>query len=418
VALYSTGWRFDLKTLKLQKVGGIFIRSYPANAEIYLHGKPIKNDSGLFQSGTLIKNLFPATYQLKLSLDNFETWQENISVYPSVATEVKAVLIPRYFTQVATGTIQNFWLFNGEIVVKDKNGLLLTLGGKKIGRGDILEWTGDASYVLTLNQDTGIYSWNDAASGVGININSALKKVGLVIKPGTSISVDPSDKRRLIVYTQTKIYLFDTEKLSLTDIYKTDAGATLGRMIVSSQFYLAWMEFNAAQNTSTLVIYDKFLRKPLGNAAEFKGANKKIKWTADKKIAVLQNDGRLYLYDSSGNVLNKLADDVKDFSLADDDSAVAVLENSSLEIIPLNQNQNYRRFNLPERETIKNTQWYADNNHIFISYPDRVSFLDLNDGGLSNFPTIAQGTTSAYDSDANRFYILKNDGLFSLDFVR
>jgi hypothetical protein len=428
VILYSTGWRLDFRTMKIEKVGAILVKSFPSDAEISLNGKPVQNETGLLRSGTLIGNLFPTNYKLKLSTNNFKTWEENISVSPSMVTEVNAVLVPQGLDAVATGTIQNFWLLNGGLIVKNQSGSLLVLDGslsspgsgeaeKKIGKGDVINWTGDSEYVLAFNQNTGVYSWNDLLSGTSVNLNSALKKAGLDVKPGVSIWADPSDKRRLVVSGKTKIYLFDVENLSLTNIYKAASGTTPGPKIAPSQFYLAWTQFNSAQNTSTIIVYDKFLRRPLGNTAEFKGANKEIEWMADKKIAVLQEDGELYLYDPSDGASTKLADDVKEFALSGDGSAVAALGNNALEIIPLNQDQNYHRFNLPEKDTIEGIYWYADNEHLFVSYPDHISFLDLNDAGLSNFATVATGTmTSAYDTDANRLYILKNDGLFGMDF--
>lgn len=109
LVLYAQGWRLDFKTFTPTKVGGIYIRSFPAGAEITLDGKEIKNKSGLIQSGTLIGNLFPGSYRLKLAAPGFKPLQRNISVQPSLVTELdKLVLIPKSAEPAATSAAELF----------------------------------------------------------------------------------------------------------------------------------------------------------------------------------------------------------------------------------------------------------------------------------------------------------------------
>ncbi len=94
--LYAQGWRFDVNTWSIKKVGGIFIKIYPRNASILLDGIPVQNASWLLQSGTFINNLFPRTYALTLRKEGFHPWTRHITVTPSFVAEVSnAVLVPR-----------------------------------------------------------------------------------------------------------------------------------------------------------------------------------------------------------------------------------------------------------------------------------------------------------------------------------
>lgn len=109
MTLYAQGWRLDFKTFALVRVGGMYIRSFPAASRIFLDGKEVKNKAGLIQSGTLINNLFPRSYRLALTAPGFKPLERNVSVLPSLVTEVdKLVLIPEKASLTATSTVGLF----------------------------------------------------------------------------------------------------------------------------------------------------------------------------------------------------------------------------------------------------------------------------------------------------------------------
>ena len=99
---------------------------------------------------------------------------------------------------------------------------------------------------------------------------------------------------------------------------------------------------------------------------------------------------------------------MKDFAAAEDGSAVAALEHNSLEIVPFTDPQTYHRFNLPDVGDATHVIWYKDMDHLFIVYPDSVAFLDLDDLGLRNFVTVANGTNPLYNSQENIFYLMNS----------
>jgi len=416
MVFYAQGWRLDLTSFKIKKVGAIFVRSFPLNATIYLDNKPVENKSWFLQSGTLINNLFPKNYKLKLELNGYHSWQENVSVVPTLVTEVKyAVLVPRNPETVATATIKTFWLFGDNIILEDENNNLL-LQGRKIGKGEVLGWTNDNKYILAVDQKINSYFLNDVESGHNTNLNSAFKKLAFNTKERFQIFVDSFDKRHLIVAEAAKISLLDTEKFTLTTIYQIKKGE-VGEKIAASQFLLTWTKFNKEQNTSDLVIYDKFIKNIRGDTPNLKGKNLKLEWVSTNQVAVLQDDGALYLYEVAGNQLKKLADDVKSFKFTNDLTAVAAVENNALEIIPLGKGS-YYKFNLPDIKTAKEAVWYFDNNHLFVGYPNEIKFLDLNDGAVQNFLTVAGSRLFEYDEKTNTLYFTANNNLYSLGFPR
>ncbi|MBU6500225.1 MAG: PEGA domain-containing protein [Patescibacteria group bacterium] len=418
VLLYVNGWRVDFKTLKLKKVGAIFVRSIPENSQITLDGREVQNKSGFLQNGTLINNLFPKSYNLKLSLPGYEDWHENVSVSPALVKEIKyAVLVPKTYQVVATGTIKDFQIFGNNLLTENGKGDLL-IANRKIGNGGLIGWTNDFNYLLSENS-SGVYYWNEIASGSAKNLNALLKKIGFSTAKKFTISVDPYDNRRLIVSQNNKFYLLDAERSLLINVYIAESGKTLGDKITASQYYLAATELSPRTNTSTIIIYDKFLQKIRSTPPELSGKNISLEWSGNNKLAILQSDGELYLYDvSSGNVPQKIADDVKNFAFTDDGSAIAALENSSLEVISLDPNGNYYRFNLPDVKNAIRAFWYGDSQHLFIAYPGRTMFLDLGDDSLVNFIQVADSNSSQYEAEGNTLYFLRNDAIYSLKFSK
>ncbi len=69
----------------------------------------------------------------------------------------------------------------------------------------------------------------------------------------------------------------------------------------------------------------------------------------------------------------------------------------------------YYRFNLPDMASVESLIWYKDQTHLFVQYPDHVSFLDFADLSLHNFTTVSEistGTVPVYDTQENALYLI------------
>ncbi|MEK7195575.1 MAG: PEGA domain-containing protein [Patescibacteria group bacterium] len=413
---YVNGWRVDARNLKIAKVGAIFVRSYPDETKIYLDGKEIENGSGIFGNGTLINNLFPRTYTLKLELDGYHPWEESISVKEARVSDAKnAVLIPEKKTILTTSTLKNFWIL-GDKYLEEKDSGELLIDGRRVGSGEVVGLTKNNQYILTRDTKTRNYVLNNVESGTKTDIDTILKR-GLGVKGEFKIKIDPEDQRKLIVLKGDSISILTVDKPQLAQIYKTDSGEMIGEDVAASQFILAWTTFIGKENKTTVFLYDKFLKRKMGGGVFFAGKNTGIEWLDSNKLAVLQDDGGLYVYDTENNLADKIASDVKNFSFSGDFSAVTAIENSALEVIFFDES-NYYKFNLPDVKEVKDAVWYRDNGHLFVIYPGRVAFLDLNDGSLRNFIYVAEAKASHYSEEENALYFTEGNGLKKISFPK
>ena len=95
----------------------------------------------------------------------------------------------------------------------------------------------------------------------------------------------------------------------------------------------------------------------------------------------------------------------------------ATLEHRSIEIFSF-ATDDYWRFNIPNVADVGSLTWYRDNRHLFVTYPDRTAFLDLDDKTLEDLATVVDTNRFDYDAVSNRFYFIKDSSLKMMEFAK
>ena len=86
--LYSLGYRYNFNTNNIEKNGAFYIKSYPKNADIF-----INNEKNNKKTPHQIVNIKPATYQLKISKENYLPWEKELTVYEGETTFVENIVL-------------------------------------------------------------------------------------------------------------------------------------------------------------------------------------------------------------------------------------------------------------------------------------------------------------------------------------
>jgi hypothetical protein len=413
---YAQGWRLDFKTFTLARVGGIYVRTFPPEANIFLDGKTIKNKSGLIQSGTLISNLFPKNYHLTLTLAGFKSAERNVTVKPSLVTEVdKIVLVPATTTLVAAN-VKDFWLA-GEMVIKNTAGKLSIREREIEIPGDTpAGWTSDFNQALTYNSQNPAYFFYDLTSATSTNLSPILKKLNLNPAPPAKILTDPASNNNLLYHSPLLLSLIDIQRNRSAPLasFTAASGVEISE-IAADRFWVVWSEYDKNKKTSGLVAYERSFRTKKILPQTVPGKTLKMEMASGSILGLIQNDGEFYFYRPAENTLTHLASDARDFAFSKNADKVAVLGSKGLEIFSLN-GKKYWRFNLADAPQISRLVWYQDGEHLFISYPEKTKFLDLSDAGLEDFIEVAPSGKIQYDSEKNIFYYLKDDKIFAIRF--
>jgi hypothetical protein len=99
--MYSWGYRFDLETKRIVKIGGLYFKALPKS--VYISVVPagskengITKKTDMFFGSALVENLLPKTYDIEITKDGFYPWKKNLEVKENQVTEAKnVVLIPK-----------------------------------------------------------------------------------------------------------------------------------------------------------------------------------------------------------------------------------------------------------------------------------------------------------------------------------
>lgn len=359
MVFYAQGWRLDWKNLAPIKVGGIYIRSFPNEAQIKLDNKEIKNKSGLIQNGTFISNLFPRSYRLTLTMPGFRTIRRNVAVKPSLVTELDAlVLVPTETKIVATST-ENF----------------------------------------RTNTD----------------FSHLLKKIGLKTDSANTFP-DPASNNQIIYQSPLMVSIIDIQRSQNVPLISLSATSTTQiSAAAADRSWVVWSAYDKNKKNSSLTTYKRLFRTKEILSQSIPGRTINMKRASASILGLNQNDGEFYLYRPMENTLIHLASDVRDFAFSNSADKVAVLGNRGLEIFSL-KDKKYWRFNLAEAQKISELLWYKDDKHIFVVYPEKTNFLDLSDAGLENFFEVAPTNNVQYDPEENMLYYPQDDNIFALKF--
>ena len=405
IALFAQGWRIDFPSFRISKVGGIYVRSYPEDAKIFLNGKSIENQSGFLSRGTLISELFPKTYHLTITAPNYDDWHENVIVFPSlVANHQYAVLVPANATSVTTDLVTGFGESptNG-IVLRTSNGEII-VNGKVVGSGKLIfESLGLQSIVFQTTRGT--YEFANIQADTVTNLSNMLSRGGFDTT-APELFLAPLTNTVVFAENPERAGLFDMTQFTNTEIDVAPKGQTIALTAAVSPSMIAWARSANQSSSSSLLFYNPSSGTITSTTVMLGGRVKTLGWVTNNLLGILADSGGFYLYDMNQQNLQKLADDVLSFSVTADGSRIATLESNSLEIFTLNDPNGYYRFNLPNVSDAQTTLWYDDNDHLFIAYSNRVVFLDLEDVNLTNLITVSSGTAPQYDPQTDILYLI------------
>ncbi|MFZ5559752.1 MAG: PEGA domain-containing protein [Patescibacteria group bacterium] len=87
IILYAEGYSFDLEKRTIVSSGGIYLKSYPPKADIYINNKPEGKTS------KFVRRLIPKVYNVKIIKEEYHPWEKNISVKSGLVTRIDNIFL-------------------------------------------------------------------------------------------------------------------------------------------------------------------------------------------------------------------------------------------------------------------------------------------------------------------------------------
>lgn len=420
---YSQGWRFDFENFALQKTGAAYIETIPKSVIIKLNDEIIPDQSGLIKNGTLIPNLLPKNYKIEIQKDGYLTYRKNISVEPSIVSElINVILIPQKFEKNA-------------VIEKLKGSEIIDLNAKRI----IVKNPQNKTYYL--------YKFNEPV--MALNINASFDNLFKKPEAIERAALHPFNEDRLIVKSVKGLYVFDARKFQIETIFQNKKDdKILAWTVANSNIYIiksnlptqaglpAQASLSAQAETYAVYSYNlitktEFELIPLPDKSsiitemKISDAGSEIGFLSKSSSSMQTNN--LSIFNLKEKKIRQIANNVKIFSFSPDNKKLFFIDdNNKINIYFIEDwNKNFKKkagdtaiFDLKNKGLIKNAYWHKDSYNLFIEYIGEnkntfVDFMGIDDRPpLNQYPIIAEFENNHYNADQNLLYFTQNKTLY------
>jgi len=415
VLIYSFGYRLDSETLKFVKTGGLYLKTSPKVADVFLDGEKINKSSGLLTSGIFIQNLIPKNYQLKISKADYFEWQKKIKIEPTLVNSFShIVLLPKspfkekIYLATSTEEIMNFlplensdellsetreknrlgW-FDILKIVNKKEGTATEIFKRKIASAEnldllnklIFEDNKPSRLIIPfydkVSAQTTFYLWDRLEPAKLANLSQVFSQyLAAKIK---KIIFHPFEESKFFVETTKKIVIFDSDR---GEISYLPANNPLDFVLSGGNLF--WVEKDGSVYSYNLIL------KSISPLAIIEEKNLEIGRLVvssnSEYTAVLLKGGKLFLI-QGGQPPKILSEKAEAFVFSFDNKKVAYLENGRLKIYFLEDLIQDITKKAGEEvviedfgsETATNFSWYKDSFHLIIQTGEKTFFAEIDD---------------------------------------
>lgn len=231
----TQGLVIDWQNFKFVKTGGIYVRSFPANASILINGKTEQRSTSLWNAGTLIKDLFPKTYEVTLGGDDRVLWKKKFEVLPGMVASANNI---RLFEKnpeekpLSTRFVDDFWVTNAGII--EKSGEKLYLGETLVRGTTVLVAEAEQNSIVTQDAQKNVFFIDVTNPATAVNVKEMFaaqlktNKITGNLKI-TNIFLHPFSPNTLVLQADKTVFLLDTKKIALEKIMQSTTSAVFAK---------------------------------------------------------------------------------------------------------------------------------------------------------------------------------------------
>ena len=395
---YAQGYRFDTATLSIQKVGAIFIKTIPGEAQVTLDGEPVDKSYWLFNSGKLIQGLFPKNYEIVVSQPNYLTAKLTILVLPTLVSELSHVLlIPDKNEIIASDAHQAESALSKDFPLVKTANQILYFSGSKIGKYEPVAVSNDGTKILVSNK-ANLYFVKKDRDGL-VNISTST----LTLYPKDATYLFNENEEQILSYTANKIYIIQ-ERAKPALIYS--ASSTIETLTVNSR-RIAWLEKRNLEQM--IIVYNKTNNKidvfPIAEEVKIS----KLKWQANDRLLIEDENGDTYSYSPGSSGLNKIGSQTLFTKDSPDSKKIATVGKDRLEIFM--ENGKYLRTEITSLGLPEKIVWHQDSGHLIYKAGGKIYLIDIDTPIVENFQLIGTADNFWYDSSEDSIYLLHSANL-------
>ena len=324
---YARGYTFDWQKKKIVVTGGIYLKSVPKKAEVYLNGKKLKN-----RTPYLIKRLAPKDYQIEVSKKGFYAWQKHLPVESKLVTEARNILLlpkslsPEIINEQLTEdfSLEEFLMTEKEkenLVLAQKNLNLEKTAGYTIVEDNVF-YIQKPSYILYKTDLTGLVKEQLSLTSLPDDKNRSY-----------AIFVSADQHYLAVLDNQHKLYLFNRKKKVFELLAENIKGVQFSddnkKLLYFSQseiwvYYLEDILIQPNKKAGQKELITR-LSQPIKKAIWYEETDEHIIFCLDNLIKVTELDGRY-----PRNTVDLLSLNISQMAYHQDDKKLYLVNNGKL----------------------------------------------------------------------------------------
>lgn len=412
----ASGYAYNFKTGRIQKTGLIYVRTYPASADIYLDKEFIGSRTPL-----RISYLLPDWYHLEIKKDGYKKIEKNLRVYEGLVTGINNILL--FFENPKSKKINLENILDFLPQEKDKVFLLYEKEGLNLGIYNFVKnRISNSQKIENLGSIPVIIE--------SINKNYLILKIEnnqyLIWNWKTNKYLNLAEKLEISQVDKIKIYKNKIIALSSGDLYFYNPSKNEGRKIfqdiidfsISSQIFA--IQKDSSKNQLIQINSDNFRKRIINSNLEI---NDPIGIAAsnDSQFAIL--DDKYQLYIAASKKITLIAKNVQDFNWTKDRSWLDFGEKLRLVYYTDNEIWLYQKnhkdiFNkLKEKYLLRRLSHHLDKvnffyneNNIYYLCNDEIAVTDTW-GTATQIQKLNKGEKFKFSEDFKNLLILRNNNL-------
>jgi len=412
------GYRIDFQNKKLVQTGGIFVKTQPKKAKVFLNGEFI-NFTDFLSGSFFIKNLLPGTYSLEIQNDGYGSWSKNLLIEEKMVTEAKEIiLLPNQIPSlILDQKVSDFYsspsLKKILVLKNDEKNTNFYLNEISENPKKLIVL---AEFIFNINSSfksvKGVF-WNENEEKIIVNSNKGFylletignKKSKLVLNPNIKIVGFASENKISYLDANGVLVIYNLENLT-SEMIKTKNKDCI---LENNSFLCLDIEGFAEKISIDGKTQRVFNLEPLS--------------VSDKKnYEIIAKNNKLFIKENSDlwllnqkNIFEKIEISASSISLAPDNKKIAIFskENSEINLFYLEKDYQQpkkepgQKNKIVKQKDILNVFWF-DPYHLFVQKPNKITFIETDiRGGINQFEVFKEPIKKAvYDEKKKAFYVL------------
>lgn len=428
---YSNGWRFDLNTFSFVKLGGLYLNVEPTEATVRIDKLSFEIRSTFMKSGLLIANLFPKTYYVSIQKNDYQSWNKNVTIKPSLVTQIYPILlIPNKYTEeLVENNISAFFPNINFMAWKDTSNKL-KIEGKTIKGTDFLAWLAGEKMALVYDKNTKTFlvinpSQNNSALNINLLFENLKYQKNITDKnPIKEVIGHPLDKNKIILSTLKNIFILDFYRSTLETI-QINESSNIPDTNKSTEYGLFTANGDELFFTDHKKLYSYSFSNDEYSTLLDQNEIESLEISQNNQFIAFFKNNKLTLLDRSKieNNLTLLADSSSYYKFSPDSKKIAIIKNNKIVVYFLGDDHELfnkklmetSSFEIDSLDKLSPITWHNSSCYLFVKSGKNLKFLEINDDLPINIQIISNNIDNyLYNKQEGVIYLIRDEILYKL----